>query len=209
MINQWLEISLDDYENHMALPSIGQSLYLSTYFKENLEKYEPKSIAIIGCSGGNGLENINSEKVKRIICVDINPKYLEIAQNRFESYFNDIKFICTDISSDKCNFAPVELIFAGLLFEYVDNKLAINNISKLIKVNGRLVVILQLPSSDIPEVSPSPYKRMEKLNELFSFVSGDNLIELCEAVGLILKSKNKTRLNSGKEFLEIVLQSKA
>jgi SAM-dependent methyltransferase len=209
MTNKWLDISLDDYENHMALPSIGQSRYLSTYIKEILEICEPKSIAIIGCSGGNGLENINSEKVKRVICIDINSKYLEKAKKRFKSSFRDIEFICADISSDECSFDPVELIFAGLLFEYVDNKLAINNISKLIKVNGRLVVVLQLPSSDISEVSPSPYKRMEILNDLFSFVSADNFIELSEAEGFTLISRNKTRLNSGKEFLEIVLQRKA
>jgi SAM-dependent methyltransferase len=208
MNNIWLEINLDDYEKHMSLPSIGQSQYLSDYFEKILAIYNPASIAILGCFGGNGLEKINPEKVQKVVGVDINPKYLETTKIRYLDSFKDIKFICCDISVDGCYFKPVELMFAGLIFEYVDHELALKNISKLIKNEGRLVVVLQLPNTDIPEVSPSPYKSLEKLNEIFSFVSPNKFIELSELYGLKLISKNQVKLASGKEFIELILQKK-
>ena len=206
MNNKWLDINLEEYENHMALPSIGQSQYLAEYLKESVNRYKPKSVALIGCSGGNGLQNINPEEVKRVVCVDINVKYLEIAKNRYSNLFIETEFISSDIISKDFYFNPVDLIFVGLVFEYVDNKLAIKNLPRLLNVNGNLVVVLQLPNPDIPEVSPSPFKNLEILNELFSFVSADTFLGICENYGLGLISKKIMKLNSGKEFVELVLQ---
>lgn len=206
MKNQWLEIELDEYENHMAMPSIGQSQYLSDYLKLSIQNYKPKSIALIGCSGGNGLSNINSAEVERVVCVDINPKYLAIAKERFSNSFNQIEFISQDITTKGFSFASVDLIFVGLVFEYVNIDIAVNNLARLINKNDKLVTVLQLINPDIPEVSPSPYKKLEILNNLFSFVSPEEFLEICKNNGLGVISKKKTKLNSGKEFVEIELQ---
>jgi hypothetical protein len=55
MRNPWLDIPLTDYEGHMSLPSVDQARFLADRFGELVERYTPKSIAIIGCAGGNGL----------------------------------------------------------------------------------------------------------------------------------------------------------
>jgi len=206
MNNPWLKISLDDYESHMSLPSIAQAQYLSSFLEKLLNSYNPQSLALIGCAGGNGLEKINPSQIQKVVCVDINSGFIETAKKRFVSVFKNIEFVTADIVSDECRFSPVELIFAGLLFEYVDNSAALNNIIKHLEPNGKLAVILQLPNPDIPEVSPSPFNSLEKLIELFSFVSPDKLIELCLLKGLDLILQSRTGLNSGKEFMELVFQ---
>ena len=101
MKNTWLDIELSDYENHMALPGVAQSQYLSKYFFELLESYQPSTVAIFGCSGGNGLEKIDGKKLEKIICVDINPDFLKEAENRYKDNFRNIEFVCQDIASQK------------------------------------------------------------------------------------------------------------
>ncbi len=206
MKNIWLDIDLSDYENHMSLPSIGQAQYLASWISSKVEFFNPESMAILGCAGGNGLDKINSTALKKIICVDINPSFLETARKRYSNSFKDIEFICCDISSGKCFFGPVELVFAGLVFEYVNYEITIKNISKCIKQNGILAAVLQLPNKNISEVSPGPYKSLEKLSEKFAFVPADKLIVLCEINGIKLLSQSKVKLESGKEFQELILR---
>ena len=206
MENMWLDIKLSDYENHMALPDVAQSQYLSKYFSDVLELYQPDMVAMLGCSGGNGLEKIDEKKVNKIICVDINPVFLKEAENRYKNNFKDIEFVCQDIASQNFKISNVDLIYAGLVFEYVEIEPAIANISKFLNKERILAVVLQQPSKSIPEVSPSQYKSLEKLSEIFRFVSPVKLIELCNIYNIKLISKKETQLQSGKKFTELIFQ---
>jgi SAM-dependent methyltransferase len=206
MKNIWLNIKLSDYEEHMALPDVAQSQYLAQYLFNTIELYNPGSVAILGSSGGNGLEKIDRNKVKKIICVDINANFLEAAKNRYHNNFDDIEFICQDIASSGFTISNVDLVYAGLVFEYICLKPAILNISKFLNKNGKLAVILQQPNEKIPEVTPSKYKSLEKLSELFRFVSPIEFSKLCEDYDIKLISQNETELKSGKKFTELIFQ---
>ena len=206
MKNIWLDIELSDYEEHMALPDVAQSQYLSQYLFNTIELYNPGGVAILGSSGGNGLEKIDRNKVKKISCVDINANFLEAAKNRYHNKFDDIEFICQDIASSGFTISNVDLVYAGLVFEYVDLIQAISNISKFLNKNGKLAVILQQPNENIPEVTPSKYKSLEKLSELFRFVSPIEFSKLCEDYNIKLISQNETELKSGKKFTELIFQ---
>ena len=206
MKNIWLDIKLSDYENHLALPDIAQSQYLSLYFSNVLELYQPDTVAILGCSGGNGLEKIDGNKVNKIICVDINPDFLKEAENRYKNNFKDVEFVCQDIASPNFKISNVDLVYAGLVFEYVNIEPAIANVSKFLNKKGILAAVLQQPSENIPEVSPSKYKSLEKLSKLFRFVSPVELIELCNIHNIKLISQKETQLHSGKKFTELIFQ---
>jgi SAM-dependent methyltransferase len=206
MKNIWLDIELSDYEEHMALPDVAQSQYLSQYLFNTIELYNPDSVAILGSSGGNGLEKINRNKVKKVTCVDINANFLEAAKNRYHNKFKNIEFICQDIASSGFTISNVDLVYAGLVFEYICLKPAILNISKFLNKNGKLAVILQQPNEKIPEVTPSKYKSLEKLSELFRFVSPIEFSKLCEDYDIKLISQNETELKSGKKFTELIFQ---
>ena len=206
MKNTWLDIELSDYENHMALPGVAQSQYLSKYFFEVLESYQPSTVAIFGCSGGNGLEKIDGKKLEKIICVDINPDFLKEAENRYKDNFRNIEFVCQDIASQNFKINSIDLIYAGLVFEYVEMEPAIFNISKSLNKNGILAIVIQQPHENIPEVTPSKYKSLEKLSQIFRFVSPIKLIELCEAYNIRSISQKEVQLQSGKRFIELIFQ---
>ena len=48
MKNPWLYIPSDAYEGHMRLT--GQLQLLNDIFKESLETFTPKSLALLGCA---------------------------------------------------------------------------------------------------------------------------------------------------------------
>ena len=206
MKNIWLNINLTDYENHMALQSVAQAQYLSKWFSEVLNSFQPKSVAILGCSGGNGLEKMDDKKIEKVICVDINPDFVRETENRYKKIFSNIEFICNDIASENFKLPKVDFIYAGLIFEYVNIKLAISNISEFINANGILAVVIQQPNENIAEVSPSPYKSLEKLSQLFRFINVTEFIELCNNYNLELISQKETELASSKIFTELLFK---
>ncbi len=74
MTNPWLQIPASDYEGHMGNPKVAQLTLLAQTFKEALNKHESKSIALLGCAAGNGLEYINNNATRRITAIDNNQK---------------------------------------------------------------------------------------------------------------------------------------
>lgn len=117
MKNPWLEIPLEDYEAHMALPNVGQAPLLAGLLAGAVYRYEPHSLAILGCSGGNGLERILDTQVQRIVGIDINPDYVERTRLRFSNRMPGLELFVGDLQKDEFDFEPVELVFAGLFFE--------------------------------------------------------------------------------------------
>ena len=61
MTNPWLTIPAEDYEAHMASPEVGQLQVLNQLFKMVLEEHRPESLAVLGCSTGNGFEHIDPQ----------------------------------------------------------------------------------------------------------------------------------------------------
>src|SRR5215831_4846669 len=68
--NPWLTVPLTDYERHMASPEVGQLRFLSDLFAESLECFHPRSVAVLGIAGGNGLDRIDPGVTQRIVGFD-------------------------------------------------------------------------------------------------------------------------------------------
>ena len=66
------EIPISDYEAHMALPSIGQGQLLSTTLQQVVSAFRPRSLAVLGAAGGNGLDALDPVVVRRVVAVDFN-----------------------------------------------------------------------------------------------------------------------------------------
>ena len=62
MNNPWKDISLSDYENHMAMDSVQQLQAMNQMMKGQLNQYDVQSAMILGIAGGNGLEHVDTEK---------------------------------------------------------------------------------------------------------------------------------------------------
>src|SRR5450759_4009390 len=114
MKNPWLDIPLADYEGHMALPNVGQAQLLSDVFAGALTKYAPRSVAVLGCAGGNGLDRVSSKVTERVVGVDLNPDYVQQARTLFDHQIPLLELLVGDVQTDELAFAPVELVYRPL-----------------------------------------------------------------------------------------------
>jgi len=130
MTNPWLQIPATDYETHMALPEVAQTQALDTLFASALTEYAPVSLAVFGCTTGNGFEHIETSQTRRVVGVDINPEYLAILKNRFGIKIPCLRVIEADFTSSGFRIEPVSMVFAGLVFEYVSIRDALRSIER-------------------------------------------------------------------------------
>jgi SAM-dependent methyltransferase len=206
MRSPWQEIPLEDYEAHMSLPSVGQAGMLADQLAQLIERHAPASVAVIGCAGGNGLERIDSTRVERVVAIDVNPEYVAAAELRHAGRLANLDCRCADVQSETLTFDPVELIYAALVFEYVDVAATLATLKRNLKPGGTAAVILQLRHSDQHVVSASPYKSLDKLIPALKLVEPDELRSYASAAGFTVGSSNRIDLPSGKQFwLQIFL----
>ncbi len=173
--NPWLDIPLADYEGHMASPAIGQAPLLSDIFAEVLGAWSPESVAVLGCAGGNGFERIDPETTRRLVGVDLNPDYLEQARARFRGRIAGLELHAGDLQTTDFGFAPVDLVYAALVFEYVEAGTALSRIRNMLRRGGPLVTVVQLAGRGIPEIGPSPYPSLASLASVMHLVSPEEL----------------------------------
>jgi len=200
MKNHWIEIPLCDYEGHMALPQVAQAQLLSDVFARALGQYSPESVAVLGCAGGNGFERIDPETTERVVGVDLNPDYIRQVRARFDLKFRALELFVGDVETDECVFAPVDLVFAGLLFEYVDAGIVLARIRSLLRENGILVTMVQLPNTAIPEVTPSTYASLGALSSVMRLVSPELLKQLGTERGYKEIDAQTVQAAGGKQF---------
>ena len=202
MGNPWLEIPLADYEGHMASPEVDQARMLSDALAALLQAHRPRALAVIGCAGGNGFERIDNRPRRRAprasrrstldqraSGVDINPAYLAETRRRFGAAFDQLELICADVACDELAFAPVDLMFAALVFEYVardDLGRALRSLVARLNRGGVLAVLLQLPAPETTAVTATPFTRVAALSSALRLVPPDELIRAAREVGLAL-----------------------
>jgi len=199
MKNPWLDVPLDDYESHMALPHVGQSQLLSRLLGEAIENHRPSSIALLGCAGGNGLERIPSTSVERVVGIDINQQYLEHAAARYKDQIPHLELLAGDLAVDRFSFDPVELVFAGLIFEYVEARTLLKQALSMLVEGGRLVSVIQLPSA-IEDVTPSPYTTLKSVSSVLRVVPHNELAALARDAGFGNESERVVAATGGKTF---------
>src|SRR5262245_31772805 len=83
MRNPWLDIPEADYVGHMNSPAVGQHRVLSRLLGEVLVAVRPSTLLVLGCSTGNGLDQVDPAATSRVVVVDVNPTYLMRLQERF------------------------------------------------------------------------------------------------------------------------------
>lgn len=202
MRNPWLDISLADYERHMASPAVAQAPMIAGAFAELLGANRPRSVAVIGCAGGNGFERIDRTQTARVVGVDINAAFLAEARRRFDGAFDELELICGDVAADPdpLAFAPVDLIFAALMFEYVDPRVVMPRLAARLKAGGRFAVLLQLPAVGMPAITPTSGARLAALAPLLRLMAPDTIKDAAVAAGLTSSGSLQINLPTGKNF---------
>jgi SAM-dependent methyltransferase len=196
--NPWLEISVSDYVNHMSSPEVKQYQLINRCFKSVLTRHKPKRIFVPGCTIGNGFEHISWEKVESVVALDINCEYLNILKDKFKEK-EKLKIINEDITTFDSKGRKFDLIFAALLFEYVDLTPALEKIKGLMDSTSVLFSMIQLPGKD--KVTRTKYKSLEKLSPVMHLITGDEFQNELKRNGFIIKLSEQKVLKRGKSFL--------
>lgn len=200
MRNPWLSIPLADYEGHMSLPEIGQADLLADILENALRQYAPRSVAIIGCAGGNGLERIRPETTPRVVAIDLNPAYVARLRERFARRLPGLEAIAGDIQAEAVCFPPVDLVFAGLLLEYVDPDTVLRRFRTLLSARGILCTVIQAENSASPAVTPSPFTSLRALAPLIRLVHPDTLRDRAGRAGFREIARRGEASAGGREF---------
>jgi len=154
MNNPWKDISLSDYERHMALDSVQQLQAMNQMMKGQLNQYYIQSAMILGVAGGNGFEHVDTEKLNKVYGVDINQEYLTITKKRYENISDTLECLCVDLISEAEKLPQVDMLIANLLIEYIGYEC----FKKVVTVTKPIYVscIIQINVDD-SFVSDSPY----------------------------------------------------
>ena len=198
--NPWLQVPLEDYERHMDLPEIGQAVMLSEAMAQAVREFHPQSAAIAGCAGGNGIVRIAAMGVERIAGIDVNAAYIAAVHERLGSWLPGLELHLADIQAGVPDCAPVELVFAGLLLEYVEVGPTLQVLRTLCTPGGALVIVLQRPSDTKPAVSVYAYTSLLALESVLQLRDPDAVTVAAKFAGFTEHSRRCEVLESGKEF---------
>ncbi len=200
MKNPWLDIALADYEGHMSSPGVAQARLLADIFAEQLDIHKPRSLAVLGCAGGNGFERIASDITRRVVGVDLNGEYLNAVRVRFGTGFGQLELVEGDIQAATVAFAPVDLVYASLILEYVDVASTLRRVRDVLNPGGAFVTVVQLPAVHLPAVTLSPYTSLQVLEAVMRFVAPEDLRAAAEHNGLRQLSAATRQTPPGKRF---------
>ena len=200
MRNPWLDIPDGDYVGHMSSPTVQQRPMLSRLMREVLESVRPRTMLVLGCSTGNGLEHVNHEVTSRVAVIDLNPDYLLRLSELFPnpSFVLDVQ--CADLADVAFEPKAFDLVHAALVLEYIEWLSLLPRVASTLKPHGVLSVVLQLPSTSSPSVTPTAFVRLQSLESLFHFVEPRELVEAAAAQGLRMSDRRTEPLPSGKAF---------
>jgi SAM-dependent methyltransferase len=198
--NPWLRIPATDYEGHMGPEIADQLSTLSQLFHEAYQRFQPATVAILGCATGNGLQHIDPELTSRVIALDLNPDFLEITRERHSEVLGaTLEFCCTPVEQWQQEASSVDLIWAALLFEYGPPGPMLQRIARALRPDGRLSAVLQLPATT-PAVTPTPYTSLNQLGEIMRLVQPEELQAKANEHGLELREAREQPLPTGKRF---------
>jgi len=165
-----------------------------------LQIHPPRSVAVIGCAGGNGFERIDPQHTHRVVGVDVNPEYLACAQRRFDGVYRSLELICADVQTSPLTFAPVDLMFAALIFEYVDVSTTLANLTAGLRPGATLAVLVQLPAAGKAPVTATPFASLAALSAIMRLTPPEEVIGAARGAGLSFSGMRRIELPTGKRF---------
>ena len=155
-------------------------------------------VAVLGCAGGNGFEHASREQ--RVVGIDVNPDYVAAAHARFAGRLPRLELHVADVERAELALEPVELVFAALVFEYVDPARAFERIHSWLAPGGTLTTVLQLPSGELAKITPSPFASLARLAPRLRLVAPERFAELAARQGYRALDSWTATASGGKRF---------
>lgn len=206
MSHPWEEINLNTYEIHMSSTDVFQLQTLNIITEQQLTDYNPSTVAILGIAGGNGLDKINIEITKKVYCIDVNKKYLDVCKSRYNHLLGILEFICCDLSSIDANLPFSDLHICNLIIEYLGEE----KFAKLILNSGENVNIVSCviqKNYEISFVSPTNQAlAFQPIMSIHNNIDGKKLTEALNNISFNCIRNTCYKLPNGKELLRMDFQ---
>jgi ubiquinone/menaquinone biosynthesis C-methylase UbiE len=194
--NPWLQIPVADYEAHMS--AVGQSAVLRDFFRRIYAELKPRRLAVLGCTSGSDLLDVDRAVTESVVGVDINPDYLASARERLGALGEIVRLIQADVLHVDLPPAQFDLVHAALLLEYVDPASLFQRIYGWLSPHGVCSVVTQDPTPGIPSVSNTTYASLQLLAGRMSLRSADEVARLALESGLESVNHETVTLPGGK-----------
>ena len=199
MENPWEKIALVDYEKHMRHETVGQLQCLNSLMKGQLNRYPAESVIVLGVAGGNGLEHIKKEKLKKVYGIDINLGYLNECRTRYTDISDILECLCIDLTDKNAVIPEAEMIIADLLIEYIGYE---NFTNIVLRAKPKYVSCVVQVNEDRGFVSDSPYSHtFDGLSAVHRDIGREELSSAMEKIGYRLFYEINKSLKTGKSLL--------
>lgn len=169
----------------MGPDGVDQLAPLSRAFAQVYAMLRPERLLVLGCATGNGFEHVDPAVTRRVVGVDLQPEYLEIARARHRRLGGALELVCR--KAEDCSFEPgaFDLVFAALFFEWVDPARMLAAVSTWVAPGGMVCGIVQLASAGHAPVSSTAYASVQCLREAMHLVSPRTLEALATENSLL------------------------
>lgn len=200
MANPWLDIPAEDYDAHMQADGVEQAQALDRVFGELYAELRPSRLAVLGCGTGTGLRHVDAAVTRRVIAVDVNAAYLELARARAPHLARCMALVTAPV--EECALAPgaFDQIHAALLFEYADPARVLPRIATWLAPGGALTVVLQEPGGDDGPVAATTVASVRTLADVMTIVPAERFRTLAEGHGFVERRGQELPLPRGKRF---------
>jgi len=202
--NPWLRIPAADYEGHME--AAGQTAALRRLFSSVYSSIQPRRLAVLGCTTGADFEGIDPAVTDVAAGVDINARYLDVAESRLAAIGRRVRLVCGDVLKVELPEAPFDLVHAALLLEYVDPATLFRRVHHWLAPSGRFSVIIQERLPGIAAVSSTRYESLQSLAGTMSLRSADEVSSIGSREGFVRNSSEALELPGGKVLVQMLFE---
>lgn len=203
MSNPWQLIDLAKYEKHMAAEEVYQLQILNEITKEQLMENQQTYVGVLGIAGGNGLDNIDKLKTKKVYAVDINKQYLDICKERYDNLENVLETLCIDLNEENVVLPFTNLLICNLIIEYLGEEKFISMIDKN-KINISVVSCVIQKNNNHSFVSKSELtSHFEPITAIHHDINENKLKNLFCIIGFKSSKYKEYLLPNGKKFIRM------
>lgn len=200
-MHPWEKISLSDYEAHMSIDEVFQLQKLSEILRAQLSDYSVTTAAILGIAGGNGLEHVDTARLKTVYGVDVSAEYLAACRERYAQLGDRLQLVRCDLSLPESCLPRAELIIANLFIEYIGLNRFISHIAT---ARPRYVSCVIQQNLGEQFVSQSPYTHVfDEIGALHSDIDEQSLVAAMEENGYDCILQKIVPLPNAKQFVRI------
>ena len=169
--------------------------------RKQFESYDIDTMMILGIAGGNGLEHIQKEKIKKVFGVDVNQSFLLECKKRYKELGDTFETICVDLLGDDLQLPCSELLVANLLIEYIGYEC----FQKIVKLVNPIYIscVIQINMGD-SFVSDSPYiHTFDCLEEVHHQMEEMKLVDCMDKIDYHRIKTTEQLLPNGKKLVRI------